>query len=330
MSAAAARGLPRGSTATSRASSRSTVPATRAIWPLTRGITATRRAAASPDAAPSSTPVSLPTTPEAQVALAADAVVAAWREGWTRQSVQLELPLIGASDLDDWPGGIRQQFKAARPLVEELLRRVRSADPLVLGGALAAEIWDDGDAVGAWVGSRAPLACVLFPTAQTLDRARALAESQEARGQGQQEDGSARRPLTLIVNPQFQPDLSDYGGPFGFGRDKALAAARSFRPSFAFTRRRVFGDDVYTLRAHPAPWRVAVVVDTRAGPGAGGGGARLLLEAPADALAPSYSEIEAALRARPDSAVNMPIGERLRRELAWNNRSLQEGPPPPQ
>jgi len=222
-------------------------------------------------------------------------------------------------------GGIRQQFKAALPLVEEILRRVRSADP-ALGGPLSAEIWDDGDAVGAWVGTKSPLACVLFPTAQTLDRLRALADKQGSGGG----DGANRQPLTLVVNPQYQPDLSDYGGPFGFGRDKALEAARSFRPSFAFTRRRVFGDDVYTFRAHPAPWRVAVVSDARAGPGAGGGGARLILEVDGEKAAPSYADIEAALRARPDSAVNMPLGERLRREWDWNNKSLQEGPPPPQ
>ena len=39
--------------------------------------------------------------------------------------MELLLPLIGATDLDDWPGGIRQQFKAAQPLVESILRTVK-------------------------------------------------------------------------------------------------------------------------------------------------------------------------------------------------------------
>jgi hypothetical protein len=269
--------------------------------------------------------VPLPTTPESQVALASDAVVSAWRAGKTRQSVQIELPLIGASDLDDWPGGIRQQFKAALPLVEELLRRVRAADS-ALAGALAAEIWDEGDAVGAWTNRSkgGGLSCVLFPTAQTLGRLRTMADEADAWAAKE-----GKRPLTLFVNAQFQPDLSDYGGPFGFGRAEALRDVQSFSPSFCFARRRVFGDDVYTFRAHPAAWKVAVVRDSRAGPGAGGGGARLLMEADGEGPAPSYSDIERALRARPDSAVNMPLGERLQREWAWNQRSLQEGPPPP-
>ncbi len=64
------------------------------------------------------------------------------------------------------PGGIRQQFKAAQPMVESILRAVKQAEGLQ--GPLAANIWDQGDAVGAWTGKN--LACVLFPTAATLDR----------------------------------------------------------------------------------------------------------------------------------------------------------------
>jgi hypothetical protein len=42
---------------------------------------------------------------------AAAACRRAWEAGVRRQRVELLLPLIGATDLDDWPGGIRQQFK---------------------------------------------------------------------------------------------------------------------------------------------------------------------------------------------------------------------------
>jgi hypothetical protein len=136
-----------------------------------------------------------------QVAQAAAAVQSAWEAGVTRQRVELLLPLIGATDLDDCeqraggignlshvlgelaaveqpapkiaapgparrsterarqpcacspiagPGGIRQQFKAALPLVEQLLRSLKQLEGLK--GPLKAEIWDDGDAVGAWCG----------------------------------------------------------------------------------------------------------------------------------------------------------------------------------
>lgn len=64
------------------------------------------------------------------------------------------------------PGGIRQQFKAAQPMVESILRTVKQVEGLQ--GPLAANIWDQGDAVGAWTGKN--LACVLFPTAAVLDK----------------------------------------------------------------------------------------------------------------------------------------------------------------
>jgi hypothetical protein len=57
-----------------------------------------------------------------QISQAVTAIESAWQAGIKRQRVELLLPLIGATDLDDWPGGIRQQFKAAAPLVEGMLR----------------------------------------------------------------------------------------------------------------------------------------------------------------------------------------------------------------
>jgi hypothetical protein len=44
----------------------------------------------------------VPTTPEQQVNQAVSAVLAAWKDGVSKQRVELLLPLIGATDLDDW------------------------------------------------------------------------------------------------------------------------------------------------------------------------------------------------------------------------------------
>jgi hypothetical protein len=51
-------------------------------------------------------------------------------------------------------------------MVESLLRSAKAAEGLQ--GKLAADIWDQGDAVAAWSGER--LSCVVFPTASTIDR----------------------------------------------------------------------------------------------------------------------------------------------------------------
>ena len=56
---------------------------------------------------------------------AATAITGAFAAGCTKQRIELSLPLIGATDLDDWPGGIRQQFKSVQPLVEQILKLVK-------------------------------------------------------------------------------------------------------------------------------------------------------------------------------------------------------------
>lgn len=147
------------------------------------------------------------------MAQAAAAITSAWQAGITRQRVELLLPLIGATDLDDWPGGVRQQFKAAAPLVEQLLRTLKQVEGL--GGPLGAQIWDDGDAVGAWTGDN--LAAVLFPTAPTLERLRELAEQRKPK-------------LLVIVNPQWEVSAgltSDFG--FGDKKRQRLEFVDSFK-----------------------------------------------------------------------------------------------------
>ena len=47
--------------------------------------------------------------------LARSSVTQAYHAGVKLQRVEILLPLIGATDLDDWPGGIQQQFKVPAP-----------------------------------------------------------------------------------------------------------------------------------------------------------------------------------------------------------------------
>jgi len=71
-------------------------------------------------------PYNVPENPESTARQALDAVKRALKDGVYRQRIELMLPLIGATDLDDWPGGIRQQFKAALPMVEQILQGLKS------------------------------------------------------------------------------------------------------------------------------------------------------------------------------------------------------------
>ncbi|KAG2492415.1 hypothetical protein HYH03_009358 [Edaphochlamys debaryana] len=244
--------------------------------------------------------VPLPEGPAQQVQQAVQAIEAAWRDGVKRQRLELLLPLIGATDLDDWPGGIRQQFKAAQPMVESILRSVKQIEGLQ--GPLAANIWDQGDAVGAWTGKE--LACVLFPTAATLDKLTKLCNGPDAPG------------LVIIVNPQWET-RGNLMSDFGFGQRKVDAERfiEGFEYSYCLKQLRVYGDTIRTLKAHPNRWQVHVA------------GRKV---AP-DCIAtrdeqPTYQEIEALLRDRPDSMMNKSIFDRIRTEFTFNQDSLKQQP----
>ena len=77
-------------------------------------VTAASSSSSASAAASADAPLPIPRGPQETVAQAVAAVSRAWEAGVQRQRVELLLPLIGATDLDDWPGGIRQQFKAAQ------------------------------------------------------------------------------------------------------------------------------------------------------------------------------------------------------------------------
>uniref|UniRef100_A0A7S0RMB0 DUF1995 domain-containing protein n=1 Tax=Chlamydomonas leiostraca TaxID=1034604 RepID=A0A7S0RMB0_9CHLO len=256
--------------------------------------------------------ISVPTQAEAQCAQAAQAIEAAFRAGIKRQRVELLLPLIGATDLDDWPGGVRQQFKAVSPLVEQILRAVKQGEGLQ--GPMSAEIWDDGDAVACWRSDK--MACVVFPTASTLDRLRKLAEGPDAPS------------LVIIVNPQWEAGgwskgnpLSDFGiGPWRAAKEAFVA---TFEPTYWLRQQRVYGDVVRVLRGYPHAWQVHV--DVARAPGT-----RANLAPASECIAvtpalPSYAEIEATLRARPSSSINKSVSQRLQEEWEFNRKSL-DGP----
>lgn len=235
------------------------------------------------------------------VVQAFESVKAAWEAGIKRQRVELVLPLIGATDLDDWPGGIRQQFKAASPMVERLLRQLKTVPGLE--GPLSAKILDDADAVGAWTGDN--LALVLFPTAETLAEVRKITE---ARPNG----------LVLIVNPQWTTQgqvISDFG-IFPWQKKSAMELIDTFSDGYAVQNLRINGDYVTWLYSYPNGWQVNVVQ--------GPGESTCILQG---TVRPSYKEVEAKLRSLPWSMSSKGLAERIVAEAEFNRRSVQGSPP---
>ena len=255
--------------------------------------------------------------------------------------VELLLPLVGATEIDDWPGGVRQQYRAARPLVERLVCRLypgescsvaaqqRGANPgaylydtSLVGWEV--EVVDDADAVAVWRrrgGSASARAAdgpgrrpvvVVFPNAETLRRLKQVVEREGASSE------------ILLVNAQWQRGgqvVSDFGvGPWRAANEQFVDR---FEQVFSLRQTRVDGAELRILRepsgaaAAAATWRVfSLDPETRAG--------SLLGELDHE---PRYAELE-AFAADAGGGGGGLLGK-LRRELAYNYDSLKEKPPAP-
>jgi len=249
----------------------------------------------------------LPKSPREQVGQAAEAVRRAAADGNKQLAIEFTLPLIGATDLDDWPGGIQQQFKAAAPLVEEILRSVKREPGLE--GRIEPRFLDRGDAVGLWEGEG--VSCVLFPTGGTLPAAI---------------DASERSRLTLVVNPQWNAgglEAANVFSEFGFGarRRRCEAFVESLGPeTFYLQQTRISGENLKVVRRYPEPYQV--VVNTFEG--------ETFVLAAAEAERPSYSRLEELCKARPGSVAAMDFVQRLQYEIEWTKRDAYKNPNGPQ
>lgn len=244
----------------------------------------------------------LPSNPEQCVAQAAGAVICAWSDGIRRLSLELLLPQAGSDFEEGWPGGIRQQFRAALPMIESLLLRLKRSEGLE--GRITAEWIDEGDCVGAWQSEK--LAAVVFPTAEVLKDVRRI------------DDALSGNRLILVVNPQWQPEgqvVSDFG--FGKNRRAAERYVASLDEIYYLRRIRVLGDEVRVLRCYPSRWQVHYV---RAA-----GDTELIS---VEQEKPTYQRVLEILQGVPDSRASKSwIDRALDRNFYDNIAAYREGSP---
>lgn len=228
------------------------------------------------------------------------AIKSAYSDGVTRQRVEIILPLIGATDIDDWPGGIRQQFKAAQPMVEDILVQLKNLPGLE--GPLSAKIIDDADAVGAWSGENVSL--VLFPTAETIGDLRRITE--------------ATKKLQVIVNPQWNTEgnvINDFG-VLPWVRQPALELVKSFKDTYIVKQLRINGDNTRWIYFHGYGWKVSVVR-----------GPKEMTTVLTSQVKPTYKEVEDELRKLPWTMSSKGLFDRIQAEAEFNRKSLESLPP---
>ena len=183
----------------------------------------------------------LPAHQDQCVEQAAIAVQRAWEDGIRRQNLELLIPQENAAIDGGWPGGIKQQFRVALPMVEALLLSLKSVQGLE--GRITAEFLDETDCVGAWQSEK--LSAVLFPTAETIPSLQRI------------DDALSGRRLSLIINPQWQLNgqvVSDFG--FGNQRIQSEKFINSLEYVYCLERIRIMGDEVRVLRCYPGKWQV--------------------------------------------------------------------------
>ncbi|GLJ51696.1 hypothetical protein SUGI_1098740 [Cryptomeria japonica] len=239
---------------------------------------------------------SLPVTLEESVNQAKLACRYAIKDGLTRLQLEVLLPLIGATDLDDWPGGIQQQFKAAMPVVSSLLNGLIEGEAAADDSAYQKYFLDEGDATGVW--EQAKIALVLFPTAESLPSIENLAKVND-------------RPL-LLLNPQWQAGqvISDFG--FGEQRKQREKFVQSFSNVYFLKQIRILGEDVRLLKSYPGIWQVFVIEK--------GGNIECIAT---EEEKPSYKRLQDILKERKGGVANKGWFGRLMDELKFNQDSLR-------
>lgn len=222
--------------------------------------------------------------------------------GHRRLMLELLLPLIGPSLLDDWPGGIQQQLQAAIPLVESMLKG------LVPGGALfTRRSIDEEEGVVVWEAESVVL--VLFPTAESLPAVQLLANGKEGR-------------TLVLVNPQWQGGqvVSDFG--FGRKRKEAEEFLGSFLTVYSLKRTRIRSTEVTIVKCFPGQWLVYAADDSTGSSSDSSSSSSSSVIGSSDAR-PSYREIEAMVvkRDSQSGAPNVGFFGRLAKEIEFLKKS---------
>ena len=178
-----------------------------------------------------------PTSVDDQIRQASAALQRASSDGIHRHSVRLLLPVIGATELDDWPGGARQMMEAARPLMQRVLENLGAL-------TISTSMLDSSDGVYALFSQAKAAkddACtVLLPSSDSVTVL-----------QGLEAQVGPKRNL-ILVNAQWKR-RTDFGF---FGGGDQVAQVETFVPTFSCTNLMVEGDQVRVLRSYPGPWRV--------------------------------------------------------------------------
>eukprot|EP01036_Dinobryon_divergens_P029055 gene29055-38107_t len=93
-------------------------------------------------------------------------VLLAKRDNIRAVLVEIPLPVTGGTELDDWPGGIKQKYSTLRPMLVETMKSLGFSDTAIAARKYLGGGGGEEDAVGVWNDDDIFLCC--FPTVETI------------------------------------------------------------------------------------------------------------------------------------------------------------------
>lgn len=189
----------------------------------------------------------------------------ATKDGVKRHSVRLLLPIIGATELDDWPGGARQMMEAASPLVKDILKlqpvsknseEESDGNRQMASMNILERVIDEADGVRALFAqandAKDDSCSILLPSGDTVMKLKEI----------DAQVGGKRN--MILVNSQWRRK-TDFGIAFFGGREEKIRFVEQFVPTFHCSNSMVEGEIVRILRTYPGPWRVFLRVVKESG-----------------------------------------------------------------
>lgn len=145
--------------------------------------------------------VATPPTIDAMMSGVATSILSARASGVKLGIVELPLPVTGGTELDDWPGGIKQKFNTLVPMLEPVLRRLNFSSSAFAQRTFLGEFGEE-DSIGLF--QDGPFCVVAFPTPESIEELRAMLR-----------DGPQDR-IIVLVNPQIFLDPMSVDTSKGF------------------------------------------------------------------------------------------------------------------
>ena len=127
--------------------------------------------------------------------------------------VEIPLPITGGTELDDWPGGIKQKYSTLRPMLIETMKSLGFSATAIAARKYLGGGGGEEDAVGIWNDKDIYICC--FPTVETIPILKTIIQQLETRCKSDTgrnnndsidiiiDDTTKKTGILVIVNQQF-------------------------------------------------------------------------------------------------------------------------------